>query len=190
MKRIALFFNAFLFAVVMNSVAFAAGPPRVIAVDLGAPAGTYAVVFDAGLSGNGIWVNPTATSGTSVSAIVAPASSIPPNITAAPADMFGLNTGYGQLLLSVSGATPTILNELIAINTNAPTNANTAIFSGVTGPVNEINVDLDRAVPAGTGVTFTVDMNPEPPHLVAVLGGSNPAVTGVRLILRAKLLVK
>jgi len=153
--------------------------PRVIRVDLGAAVNvdTYAVVFDNDKSGNGIWINPGSTSGTSVSAIDPPASSDPPSITPAAADMFGDSSGYGQMLFSVSAVSPQILTELSNLTVNCPTNANSTVFSGTTGPVNKVNVDANRAIPSGTTVTFTVDMNGEPPHLVSVLGGSIPTVT-------------
>ncbi len=159
--------------------AAALATPQVTAVTLSAPvaAGSYVVVFDDDRNGNGVWVNPGASSGDSLTDPALPAGPGGANLLAAPADMFGTaESGYGQLLLSVTSDQTAIGTELGAIATNLPTNANLAIFGSATGPVNKDNIELERAIPAGTSVTFTINMNGELPHLIAVMAGESPVV--------------
>ncbi|MDA3897685.1 MAG: BACON domain-containing carbohydrate-binding protein, partial [Desulfobacteraceae bacterium] len=59
---------------------------------------------------------------------------------------------------------------------NMPANANAALY-GDTGPVNKTNVELSRAIPAGTRVTFTINMNGKVPHIIYTNSGSFPVVT-------------
>ena len=172
------------------STAFAVAPtrPQVTEVELNATvnAGYYAVVFDSkggSPDGDGVWINPRNTSGNSTTNPTGAAAT--GGQIATPADMFGTSSGYGQMLLSVDadGASGGYSGEMGVLGNNKPTNANTTILGGATGPVNKANIELgganagDRAIPAGTEVTFTVDMNGEPPHLVAVMGGTAPTVT-------------
>lgn len=170
---------SFLMAVagVFSYAVTAMANPQVTSVTLSAPVavGSYVVVFDDAKDGNGVWVNPGALSGDSVTDPALPAGA---NLLAAPADMFGSpDTGYGQLLLSVTADPANIATELAAIATNLPSNGNAGIFGAATGPVNKANIDLERAIPAGTNVTFTINMNGELPHLIAVMGGESPVVT-------------
>ena len=68
--------------------------------------------------------------------------------------------------------------DLVGLTSNLPTNANTTILGGATGPVNKDNLSLAAAgIAAGTSVQITVNMNGEVPHLIAVMGGSAPTVT-------------
>lgn len=174
-KRLLCWFLAV--AVVILLVSPVLAVPRVTKVELSTSvaAGYYLTMLDRAADGMGIWIDPGAHSG---SWDVAPG---PPNNRSNPAsraEMFGLNTGYGQLLLSVTAAGEAEFgSEMANLVNNKPTNANTEIFGSAQGPVNKINIELDRAIPAGTIVTFTVDMNGEPPHLVAVMGGRTPVVT-------------
>ncbi len=159
------------------------GAPEVTEVELDTAvnAGYYVVVFDKACNGNGVFIDQGQTSGNSTTNPTGAASNpaLGPCV-AAPAEMFGVSTGYGHLLLSLmdSGLDPTVTGaELTAIRDGLPTNANPEIFGAAAGPVNKVNIELDRAIPVGTEVTFTVDMNDEVPHLVAVMGGTAPTVT-------------
>lgn len=165
------------------STVFAA--PKVTKVELSVAvnAGYYAVVFNSNSNnpnGNGVWIDPGNTSGNSTTNPTGAAAT--GGQTATPAEMFGLSSGYGHMLLSVDAGV-NYGDEIGALDANKPTNVNETILGGATGPVNKANIELggasagDRAIPAGTEVTFTVDMNSEPPHLVAVMGGTAPTVT-------------
>jgi len=157
--------------------------PAVTRVTLDAPVNplNYVVVFDSSPSGSGIWVNPGATTGSVSTSILPPAGPGGAGFTPVPARMHGLSAGYGQMLLSVSARTDDggaeFGGELASLGSNLPTNANPDIFGGVQAPANKTNIELNRAIPAGTQVTFTVDLNGEIPHLVAIMGGSAPVVT-------------
>ena len=149
-----------------------------VQLDTTVTAGFYVVVFDIDGSGNGVWVNPGASEGNSTTNPNPPAGPGGIGLLAAPADMYGLSSGYGQLLLSATAAGfSELVAELDSMSSNMPANANTTILGGANGPVNKTNIELDRAIPESTEVTFTVDMNGEVPHLVGVMGGSYPLVT-------------
>ena len=152
--------------------------PQITQIELGTPvnAGFYLVMFDATSGPDGVWIDPNGSTGDSVTGPTGPVSGL--GVNPAAAEMFGLSDGYGQILLSVAGAdAATAGAELNNMGNNNPTNTNTTILGGVNAPVNKTNIELDRAIPAGTTVTFTVDMNGEVPHLVTVMGGSAPTVT-------------
>lgn len=165
----------------------ALGAPKVIQVDLGSAvnAGYYAVVFDSNNNnpdGDGVWIDPASTTGNSTTDPTGVAAA--GGQTATPAEMFGVSSGYGQLLLSLDASSAAAYGaEMAALNANNPTNANINMFGAAAAPVNKANIELggantgDRAIDAGTQVTFTVDMDSEIPHLVAVMGGSVPTVT-------------
>lgn len=166
------------------STVFAA--PKVTKVELSAAvnAGYYAVVFNSNSNnpdGDGVWIDPGNTSGDSTTNPTGAAATNGQGAIAA--EMFGLSSGYGQMLLSVDADAANYGTEMTNLNAGKPTNVNETILGGATGPVNKANIELggvnagDRAIPAGTEVTFTVDMNSEPPHLVAVMGGTAPTVT-------------
>lgn len=151
--------------------------PQATQVQLSAAvnAGFYAVAFDSILdNGDGVWIDPGATSGNSATNPTGAAAV--GGQTATAAGMYGVSSGYGQLLLSVDAGAG-YAAEMAALGVNNPTNANTAMFGAASAPVNKTNIELNRAIPAGTEVTFTVDMNTEVPHMVAVMGGVAPTVT-------------
>lgn len=151
--------------------------PQVTEIQLSTTVNTgfYLAMFDSTNPPDGIWIDPNSSGGDSTTAPTGPANGL---AFAAPAQMFGLPDGYGQLLLSVDGASVAAVGaELTNMGNNTPTNTNTTILGGANAPVNKTNIELDRAIPAGTTVTFTVDMNGEVPHLVAVMGGSAATVT-------------
>lgn len=153
--------------------------PRVTEIEVGTAvnAGLYLAMFDSNNPPDGIWIDPGSQTGDSSTGPTGPVSTLG-IVNAAAAEMFGLSDGYGQILLSVDGAdAATAGAELNNMGNNSPTNTNTTILGGVNAPVNKTNIELDRAIPVGTTVTFTVDMNGEVPHLVAIMGGSAPTVT-------------
>jgi len=97
-----------------------------------------------------------------------------PTYSSANSPLLGTTSGYGALLMQfmVSAA------DLGGIGYNFPTNSNTSVLSGASGPINSDNLSLTAAgVAAGTSVTVTVDMQNELPHLVAVMGGSYPTIS-------------
>lgn len=183
LKRFAInFFLLFSFILLITSPALAV--PQVTQVQLSAAvnAGYYAVAFDSILdNGDGIWIDPGATSGNSTTNPTGAAAVS--GQTATAAGMYGVSSGYGQLLFSVDASGAGYAAEMTALGNNNPTNANTAMFGAAAAPANKNNIELgganagDRAIDAGTQVTFTVDMNSEVPHLIAVMGDSAPTVT-------------
>lgn len=150
--------------------------PAITKVELGVAVNSscYAVTFSSSMNGDGVWVNPDATSGDSTTNPSGPAGLA--GLKGAPATMFGTDAGYCNLLFSASSDATQLMAEMAAINTNMPTNVNTAML-GARGPVNKTNVELSRAIPAGTSATFTIDMAGLPPHVVAVMGGTAPTIT-------------
>ena len=153
--------------------------PRITEILLDTTVATdyYLVVLDPIGDGRGIWIDPGSNSGNSTTDPTGHAATA--GKQAAPASMHGMGTGYGQLILSLASSDIAMLTtELGGLGTNFPTNANPTMFGSPTGPVNQDNIELARAgIPAGTSVTFTVDMNGEQPHLVAIMSGSTPTVT-------------
>lgn len=178
--------SALVFVLVISVTGASGGTPFVTRVDLEtAVSGTsYIVLFDSdsimGGGCNGIWINPSGTSSDSGTSPVAPA--LPATCTGVTAEMFGGTTGFGQVLLQISAVTGAGADQfggqLNALSANSPINRNEAIFLGARGPANINNVDLSPAsIPSGTSVTFTLNMDGEPPHFLGVLGGSTPVVT-------------
>ncbi len=103
-----------------------------------------------------------------------------PAYTNAPTPLLGFNGLWGtalvQLYYSASNINATGL-DLMNLPNQLPTNSNTEILNGATGPVNKGNLSLAEAgIAAGTDVTMMIDMKGETPHLVAVYGGSAPQV--------------
>ncbi|MBD3168186.1 MAG: T9SS type A sorting domain-containing protein [candidate division Zixibacteria bacterium] len=150
--------------------------PQITEVTLGTAVNTgyYCAVLDTDADGDGVWINAGQTSGNSTTDPGPPASSA--GFTATPARMYGMGTGYGQLLLSID-AGANFATEMASMFSNQPQNANTDMFGSANGPCNKTNIELNRALPAGTQVTFTIDMDSEVPHLVAVMGAGLPTVT-------------
>ena len=181
MKRLAVYFCFFSLFLMSASTAHSAAAPEVTRVVLGTAvnASHYAVVFDSDVggatpNGNGIWINPGSTSGTSGSAVDSPAGSI---VSPSAATMFGLASAnvFATQLFSVTASKADNAEEMGAFQTNMPTNANSDIFGSAQGPANMDNIDLDRAgLAPGTTVTFTVNMNNAIPHLVSAMSGSVP----------------
>jgi hypothetical protein len=173
-KRLTVdFFILLSFIFFITSTAW--GAPKVTQVDLDTAvnAGFYVAVFDKTNAPNGVWVDPGSTTGDSTTNPTGNATA-----TAAEAEMHGVSSGYGHLLLSVTNASlGAYAAEMGALGANNPTNANTAMFGAASAPVNKTNIELNRAIPAGTEVTFTVNMDSEVPHMVAVMGGVAPTVT-------------
>ncbi len=93
-----------------------------------------------------------------------------------PATMFGAPIAFGNMLVAIDGGSG-LLTELQNMQSNRPTNFNETILGGPKGPVNKDNLSLSRAIPTGTSVTYTVNMNGELPHLVGVMGGATPIIT-------------
>ncbi len=137
----------------------------------------YIAVLNADSSTSGVFINPGQIIGNSSTDPSAPLGPGGAGFTAAPAQLQGLTTGYGQMLISIPATITPLTTELAGLKTNMPTNTDTVLFGGVTGPLNKVNIELNRAIPAGTEVTFTIDMNNESPHLIAVMGGTYPVVT-------------
>lgn len=142
------------------------------------------VVFDgdataSGPDGSGIWLNAGESTGYTGTTLTDLSPAAAANMTVTEATMFGAAaTGYGQLLLSINAAsTAAFLTETQELGDNKPTNSNTNIFGSAAGPVNKTNIDLDRAgIAGGKRVRFTVDLKSNVPHLVAVMGLSEPRV--------------
>lgn len=154
-----------------------AAMPQVIQIDLGASvtAGFYITMLDTDGSGNGIWIDPGNSTGNYLTGPTGPALSL--SLGATAPGLWGTGFGYGQILMSFTAASVGSFGaELTALTSNLPTNANPSIFGAATGPVNKVNIDLNRGIPAGTSVTITVDMNGDIPHFVAVMGGIYPTV--------------
>ncbi len=184
---ILLFLSLFLFQ--QNIVLAADTPPQVthVQLDRSSSAGAYLVVADSVLAnGEGVWINPQGSSGNSTITPTGIAGTpYPPywgGINGCPASMKkNANHMYGQVMISVNSNCSSVsscpfMTELSNIYTNMPANANAALFDA-TGPANKTNVELNRAIPAGTQVTFTINMNGKIPHIIYVTGGSFPAVT-------------
>jgi len=181
---------AVLITAIFTCASFAFATPRVAKVELlgGATVSDtcYLAVFDNDKDGTGIWVRPGADSGlltTELKDDGVPDTAANAGCTVGYAEMFGLPSGYGQLLLSVSADTDPdyamgdFQNELNILEDTGPVNTNTDVFGADTGPVSDTNIELVRAIPVGTEVKFTVDMNGEIPHLVAVMADTTPTVT-------------
>ena len=164
-------------------------PPQVIRVDLdrAVSAGAYLAVFDSTLkNGNGVWINPGGSSGNSTTTPTGIAGTpfLPywGGVSGCPASLTkNAENLYGQSLFSITSSCLTtgcqFMMELFSsMYTNMPANANTALF-GTEGPVNKTNVELSRAIPAGTQVTFTINMNDKIPHIIYITSGSFPVVT-------------
>ena len=87
---------------------------------------------------------------------------------------------YGNLMLSIDASSWTAFyDEISHLKENMPFNENAVIFGkwgGNEGPINKNNINL-RGIPVGTSVSFTVKMNNEIPHALAVMGGSMPNVS-------------
>ena len=162
------------------------GPPEITSITLSNPvnSGYYVVAFDsASVAGaNGIWVNSGASASTAelTGALATINTSQPGTAAVTPAGMFGMSRSYGTMLLSLvdggAGNYTQTVAALQALGDNLPTNTNTDMF-GDSGPVNVNNIDLSQALPAETVVTFTVAMNGNVPHMVAVMSGDAPTVT-------------
>ncbi|MCH9031002.1 MAG: T9SS type A sorting domain-containing protein [candidate division Zixibacteria bacterium] len=153
--------------------------PKLTSLKLSAPVdpGYYLAVLSPDSSNTGVFINPGQIAGNSTTDPSAPLGPGGAGFTAAPALLQGISSGYGQILISIPATVTPLTAELSSLKTNMPTNTNTLIFDGVTGPLNKVNIELNRAIPAGTEVTFTIDMNSEPAHLIAVMGGTYPTVT-------------
>ncbi len=121
---------------------------------------------------NGIWVNPGETSGDENTTVNSSAA----NVSAAGMLDAGDKSVYPALLISLPVDTSQMTSELSSLvqNLNPVESANEAIAQI---PTNMDSIDLSRAIPAGTEVTFTVDMDGEPFHMLAVMGGTEPVVT-------------
>ena len=168
--------------VLSQTLCAAPAAPTVTKVSLSTPVNpdVYGVVFsntaDPADAIDGIWIDPGNSSGDSTTDPTGVAANPPASAIAAPAIMFGDSSGFGTMLFSISADSVDFGTELAALQTNMPTNHNTDIL-GAEGPVNKANIELLRAIPAGTEVTFTVNMAGLPPHIVAVIGGSVPTIT-------------
>ena len=152
--------------------------PQVISASVDTPVDTgfYLVIFSNDSSGAGIWINPGATSGDTLTDPVGPAATM--GFTAGAARLYGTAFGGGALLMSLPAADLITLGaEFDSIHTNLIVNTNPAIFGAATGPVNKANIELSRALPAGAVVTVEVKMNGSLPHHVSVMGGVTPTVS-------------
>jgi|GEM_PF-2238640 len=131
----------------------------------------------------GIWINPDTDSGdknTTISGAAAPGTLMPTAVSAAGMLNAGGKSVYPAILMSFpdkSASNPlfpeagTIEYELSKLLTeNLIDNANDTVDKI---SVNKTNIDLNRAIPAGTEVKFTVDMDGEPLHALAITGGTN-----------------
>ncbi len=156
--------------------------PKITKVELGQAVadGYYVVALDTsdpyGMASSstlkGIWINPEETSGDVDTLISNPVAVV------SPAEMFnaGDKSVYPAILISLPTSTLSMGMELLALLQNQnPVLSQNEDVSQI--PTNINNIDLSRAIPASTTVTFTVDMDGEPLHAVAVMGGTEPVVT-------------
>lgn len=96
------------------------------------------------------------------------------------ASFFGDSNGYGMFLFNVTTGLPTGIQtdrRLAEMRQWRIKNSNTTMMGGEQyGPGNISSVSLNSAIPAGTSVTLTIDMQGNKPHMIAILGGT-PTVT-------------
>ncbi len=118
---------------------------------------------------NGIWVNPEETSGDESTTI----NSSMANVSAAAMLNAGNKSVYPAILLTLPADDSLMTTELseLVLNPSEPVISANADINQI--PTNKANIDLSRAIPAGTEVKFTVDMDGEPLHALAITGGTN-----------------
>jgi hypothetical protein len=95
------------------------------------------------------------------------------------ATFFGISLGYGMFLFNVTTGDATgnqTDRRLAEMRKWRIKNSNTQMMDELYGPGNIGSVSLNNAIPAGTSVTLTVDMQGNKPHMIGVLGGT-PTVT-------------
>ncbi|MBI4735852.1 MAG: hypothetical protein HY766_07305 [candidate division NC10 bacterium] len=95
------------------------------------------------------------------------------------ATFFGISLGYGMFLFNVTDGAATgnqTDRRLAEMRKWRIKNSNTQMMDELYGPGNIGSVSLNNAIPAGTSVTLTVDMQGNKPHMIGVLGGT-PTVT-------------
>ncbi len=95
------------------------------------------------------------------------------------AAFFGTPLGYGTFLFNITTGLPTgnpADRRLAEVRKWRIKNSNTVMMGEAYGPGNISSVSLVNAVPAGTTVTLTIDMQGHKPHLIGILGGT-PTLT-------------
>lgn len=97
------------------------------------------------------------------------------------ASLFGDSNGYGMFLFNVTEGP---MNGIQTDRRHGEMrmwrikNSNLQMMGEVYGPGNISTVSMNNAVPSGTSVTVTMDMQGHSPHLIAIFGGT-PTVTYV-----------
>lgn len=173
--------------VILTSVPVAFAGPKITKVELGQAVteGYYVVAIDTSNPYSilnplqGIWINPNENVGDTSTVLTEPAASTSHlSVAAEGAGIYnaGNKKVYPAILIALSesdvSASQVSLGLSFAQNPVQSENPDVALIK-----INKDKVDLKQAIPAGTEVTFTVDMEGEPLHMLAVMGGTAPEVT-------------
>lgn len=102
------------------------------------------------------------------------------NLDQSDADMIGDSGVYGMFLFNITtgapGATPADRRLADMLKWKIK-NANSSMFGSAYGPGNIKSISLENAVPAGTSLTVTIDMQGNKPHMIGIFGGAAASAT-------------
>ncbi|MFB3818949.1 MAG: CFI-box-CTERM domain-containing protein [Candidatus Methylomirabilales bacterium] len=107
------------------------------------------------------------------------------NLVQSDADMIGDAGVYGMFLFNITtgapGATPADRRLADMLKWKIK-NANADMFGSAYGPGNIKSISLENAVPAGTAVTVTIDMQGSKPHMIGIFGGAAASATTPKVV--------